>query len=449
MRMSGQISKKICVIGGGLAGSELSFQLAKAGFFVSLYEPRLSGLKLDKAHESNELAELVCSNSLRSNALHNAAGLLKQELRLYGSLLISLADKYAVPAGDALAVSRHDFSRAVTETIKSIPNIKLIPKEFKGLKNAMSFFDAVCVCAGPLASNDLVMELKELVGSDSLYFYDAIAPLIEADSVDMEVCFRASRYKDQIAGDYVNCPLSREEYYNFIEELKKGDKAPLHEGDEGIFFRGCMPIEVMAEDAMDTLLNGPMRGDGLIDPRTGKAPYAAVQLRQDDLCCSIYNVVGFQTRLKYPEQDRIFRTIPGLSKAKFLRYGSMHRNTFIKASECIQDKVFLAGQLSGVEGYIDAIASAVYVSQSVSALLGKTPFEFHDCSAIASLRRYILNCPADKFQPMKINLGLLPPLTDEEKKQIGKKDRHHRSRLFMAERSINCIEKILAKNKNI
>lgn len=452
---------KICVIGAGLSGSELVFQLSKLGLDVTVYEPRLSGAYSDEAHCTDKLGELVCSNSLRSNRLHTAPGLLKEELRLCGSVLISIADDNAIPAGDALAVSRDDFCKDVTKKILALPNVKVIPEEVTDLRPLIDSYDAVCICAGPLASKSLSRSLTSIIGDEYLYFYDAIAPLLSAESINMDICFKASRYGvpgDEQA-DYINCSMSKAQYYKFIDELLKAKKAPLHEGDEGIFFRGCMPIEAMAEDAPDTLLNGPMRGDGLIDPKTYTTSYAAVQLRQDNVSASIYNMVGFQTRLTYPEQERIFRTIPGLEHVEFLRHGSMHRNTFINAPRLLdqdmnlkaQPKVFVAGQLSGVEGYIESIASAFYVAEGVAkSVLKKTFLELPAITAMGSLKRYLMEADPKTFQPMKINLGLLPALdVDDKKAFLDKGVRRLQTRLALSKRSINCLKNIFDKGQKL
>lgn len=449
---------KVCVIGAGLSGTELVFQLSKLGIEVVLYEARLNASFKDGAHETMNFGELVCSNSFRSNKLHTAPGLLKEELRMYGSLLIEEADKHSIPAGDALAVSRDDFCESLTKRILSLPGVKVMPEEVKDIRVMLDGFDAVCICAGPLASTALAESLRELTGEEYLYFYDAIAPLVSAESLNMDVCFKASRYgiPGEDGGDYINCPLTEDQYHGFVKELLGAKKAPLHEGDEGLFFRGCMPIEAMAEDSPLMLLNGPMRGDGLIDPKNYTVPYSAVQLRQDDLCASIYNMVGFQTRLTYGEQERIFRSIPGMEHAEFLRFGSMHRNTFVNAPKVLtpdmgllaEPRVFVCGQISGVEGYIESIASAFYTVDGVCRkLLSRPAFEFPGVTAIGSLKRYLSDSDPKGFQPMKMNFGLLPPLNDAEKGLFMEKgNRKHQTRLALSKRSIETLKKIFANN---
>jgi len=442
------MKKKICIIGAGLAGSELSYQLAKRGLEVCLYEPRLNKKYDDGIHKTDKFAELVCSNSFRSNSLHNAAGLLKEELRLLGSFIISTADRFAVPAGSALAVSRDDFASAVTKTISSMPNIKIIPEEVTSLRPLLDKFDLVVVCAGPVTSKALSADLMDMIGKDYLYFYDAIAPLVEFSSVNMEKCFRASRYSTE-DGDYVNAPMTKKQYEEFVEMLLKGEKSPLHKGDEGVFFRGCLPVEFMAEEGMETLLNGPMRGDGLMDPQTGRAPYAAVQLRQDNAVGNVYNIVGFQTRLTYPEQERVFRSIPGLEKAEFLRLGSMHRNIYVNAPEVlnsnmslkVEPRIFLSGQISGVEGYVESIAHSMVVANSILNL-----WDLPSYTATGALRDYLVNADPKNFQPMKINFGIIPPLTDDDMAlYMEKGKRRFETKMAMSRRSIGSFKNISPK----
>ena len=413
---------KICVVGGGLAGSELAFQLAQAGVEVDLFEPRLSGFN-NCVHSTKMLAELVCSNSLRGEGLHNAAGLLKEELRKAGSFLISVADKTRIPAGGALAVARDSFSEVATSEISSHSKIKLIPEEVTNIEDLKAYYDFVVIATGPLTSSSLASELSKLSGNEDLYFYDAIAPIVAADSLDMDICFNASRYDKGEASDYINAPLSKEQYSVFVTSLLDGEKIPIHKGDKGIFFNACMPVEVMAESGPDTLLFGPMRGDGLREPKTGKCPHAAVQFRQDNASASMYNIVGFQTRLTYGEQDRVFRTIPGLKNVECLRYGSMHRNTYVNAPEVLNvdmsfindDKIFLAGQISGVEGYVESIAHGFIVARYILDRINNKVFvPFPVETAMGALSNYLSVKPQKDFQPMKINFGLIPPLSKEE-----------------------------------
>ncbi|MBN1115354.1 MAG: methylenetetrahydrofolate--tRNA-(uracil(54)-C(5))-methyltransferase (FADH(2)-oxidizing) TrmFO [Oligoflexia bacterium] len=438
----------VAIIGGGLAGSELAFQLAEKGVSVTLYEQRLSenAVTGSGAHKSRLLAELVCSNSLRSNKMHSAAGLLKAELRLLGSLLIAKADRFSVPAGSALAVSREDFSGNITDILFRHGNIDIVAEKVEDIGRLLSAHQYVVVASGPLTSGALSGNLKRIMGNDFLYFYDAIAPIIESDSINMNVCFRCDRYNvGSEAGDYINVPLNMEQYYNFVGELKRGKMVPVHDGDSNIFFRGCLPVEVMAADSDKTLLFGPMRGDGLIDPGTGKKPFAAIQLRQDNLSASMYNMVGFQTRLTYPEQKRIFRTLPGLENAEFYRMGSMHRNTYVTAPAVFAEdmslkadrSVFIAGQLSGVEGYVESIAHAMIVARKLLFRMDLvSDGKFPEVSAIGALEKYLLHSEPALFQPMKINFGILPSLTDDSKKKFLKGKSRFEQRLACSRRSV-------------
>ncbi|MEI6093571.1 MAG: methylenetetrahydrofolate--tRNA-(uracil(54)-C(5))-methyltransferase (FADH(2)-oxidizing) TrmFO [bacterium] len=444
----------VCVVGAGLAGSELSYQLANKGIEVVLYEPRLSSKYLNGIHSTDKMAELVCSNSLRSNKLHNSAGLLKEELRRCGSMLISVADKHAVPAGSSLAVSREDFSIEVTDRISSTKGITIIDKEVVELGTLLRDYDAVVLASGPHTSASLSKELKAVIGEEYLYFYDAIAPLVEHSSIDMNICFRASRGGESEEGDYINAPFSKEEYYQFVEELKKGEKIPVHSGDEGVFFRGCMPVEVMAEDSPDTLLYGPMRSDGIIDPRTGKRSYAVVQFRQDRAAGDIYNIVGFQTRLTYPEQKRIFSKIPGLENVEFVRLGSMHRNTFVNAPRVMngdmslkrEKNLFLAGQISGVEGYIESIAQSFFVLRSLLIRLKNIELPvLPNFTAMGALQNYLISADPKDFQPMKINFGLLPALSSDDKKAFMETKSKFENKLAFSRRSLFFFDKYFSK----
>jgi methylenetetrahydrofolate--tRNA-(uracil-5-)-methyltransferase len=444
---------KVCIIGAGLAGSELAYQLSKNDIDITLYEARLKKDYNDGVHKTSDLAELVCSNSFRSNDLHNAAGLLKQELRVLDSLLMKVADEHSLPAGTALAVSRDDFSQAVTKTLLSNSKVKIVAEKVTDIKKLLNEYEYVVVAAGPVASPELCAGLQELIGERYLYFYDAMAPLVDVSTVDMKVCFRASRYGGTgEEGDYINAPMNKEEYYTFVDELNKAQQVPVGHGDEGVFFRGCMPVEVMALDSPDNLLNGPMRGDGLTDPRTGRSPYAAVQLRQDNTAGTVYNMVGFQTRLIYGEQERVFRTIPGFEHVEFLRLGSMHRNIYVNAPSVLnldmslkaEPKLFVAGQISGVEGYVESIAQAIVVSRHlIGRIKGVELTALPSTTAIGALCAYILKAETKGFQPMKMNFGLLPPLTDEDKKQfLSKGPRSFQTKLGLSKRALHFFEKL-------
>ncbi len=426
---------QITIIGAGLAGCEAAWQAAREGFDVKLYE--MKPLRFSPAHESANLAELVCSNSLRGAGMNNAVGCLKEELRRIGSLFIEAADATAVPAGGALAVDRDGFSKYVSEKIAAEPKIELIRQEVTRLPTE----EPVILASGPLTSDALSAELAKLTGSEHLYFYDAIAPIVEADSIDMEIAWRASRY-DKGGADYLNCPLNKEEYEAFVQALLDADKVPGREFEKLIHFEGCMPIEEMAARGPQTLAFGPMKPVGLDDPRTGKWPHAVIQLRQDNKHASLYNLVGFQTRLTYPEQQRIFRTIPGLQNAKFARLGSMHRNTFVNAPQCLNKTlqlknaphITLAGQISGVEGYVESAACGLLAGIFTSyRLRGETeplpPAE----TALGALLSHLSEAEAENFQPMNVNYGLFPPL--ELKRKMKRADR----RLAMAARALEAL----------
>jgi methylenetetrahydrofolate--tRNA-(uracil-5-)-methyltransferase len=363
------------------------------------------------AHQTHDFAELVCSNSFRSSDLKNAVGLLKEEMRLLGSLIIGCADRHAVPGGGALAIDRQGFSRAVTEALTSHPNVEIVREELcslSGLKRP------AIIATGPLTSDSLAREISCLTGTSSLYFYDSIAPIVEAESIDHRVVFRASRY-DKGTADYLNCPMNAEEYEQFVKAVVAAEKVPTQEFEAPKFFEGCLPIEVMAERGLDVLAFGPMKPVGLCDPRTGKRPHAVVQLRQDDLHASLYNMVGFQTRMKYPEQKRIFRMIPGLERAEFVRLGSMHRNTFINSPRLLTGElelrehpgIFMAGQMIGVEGYVESAAAGLFAGLVLAKrLLGDTLPSPSPRTALGALLRHITHAPPKDFQPMNVNFGL-------------------------------------------
>jgi methylenetetrahydrofolate--tRNA-(uracil-5-)-methyltransferase len=423
----------ITVIGGGLAGSEAAWQAAQSGLKVRLYEMRPSNPT--GAHLTGDLAELVCSNSLGSNLPDRASGVLKNELRILNSLLLELAEEAAIPAGAALAVDREKFARLVTEKIQSHPNIELVRDEMKAIPGT-----PVIVASGPLTSESLSKSIAALSGEEHLFFFDAIAPIVHADSINMNIAFRASRYdkSEQEEGDYINCPFTEEEYYRFVDALKNAQKIELRSFEEAIksgvkaghFFEGCLPVEIIAERGEDSLSFGPMRPVGLRDPRTGKRPYAVVQLRQDNIAGSLYNMVGFQTNLKFPEQKRVFRLIPGLENAEFERYGQMHRNTFIASPKLLRptlqhitrDDLFFAGQITGVEGYMGNIATGLLAGINMTRLLKNEPLiTLPQETMLGALCHYITHASLKDFQPMKANFGILPQFVVNKK--IGKRER--------------------------
>ncbi len=426
---------QISVIGAGLAGCEAAWQAAKEGCQVKLYE--MKPQRFSPAHENESLAELVCSNSLRGAGMNNAVGCLKEELRRIGSLFIEAADATAVPAGGALAVDRGEFSAYVSDKIAAEPNIELIREEMTRLPSE----GTTILASGPLTSERLSAELAKLIGSEHLYFYDAIAPIVEADSIDYSIAWRASRY-DKGGADYLNCPLSKEEYETFVQALLDADKVAGREFEKLIHFEGCMPIEEMAARGLQTLSFGPMKPVGLADPRSGRIPHAVIQLRQDNRHASLFNLVGFQTRLTYPEQQRIFRTIPGLQNAKFARLGSMHRNTFVNAPSSLNRSlqlknaphIFLAGQISGVEGYVESAACGLLAGIFASYQLRKEPVPQPPAvTALGALLTHLSEADAKNFQPMNVNYGLFPPLVLERK--MKRADR----RLAMATRALDAL----------
>jgi len=401
------------VIGAGLAGSECAWQLAERGVQVTLREMKPE--KKTPAHVTGDFAELCCSNSLRSDQLENAVGLLKEELRRLGSLILRCADETRVEAGGALAVDRHGFARLVTERIKAHPNITVVPGEVTELPDE----GEVVVATGPLTSDALADKLLTLLGEGTdLHFYDAAAPLVSADSVDMDKAWMGSRY-DRGTADYVNCPMTEEEYAAFWEALTTAREAEVHGFEDSMVFEGCMPVEVMARRGRDTLCYGPLKPRGLKDPRTGKEPFAVVQLRKDNADGTVYNLVGFQTHLKFPEQRRVFSMIPALHDAEFLRYGVMHRNTFLDSPRLLdryyrlksQPRISFAGQMTGVEGYVESAASGFLVGvETARRLRGETPVDFPQETAIGALGLYVSNQTVAVFQPMNINFGIIPPL---------------------------------------
>jgi methylenetetrahydrofolate--tRNA-(uracil-5-)-methyltransferase len=409
------MTQTLIVVGGGLAGAEAAWQAAEAGLDVRLYEmrPRQS----TPAHETSWLAELVCSNSLGSDLPHKAPGLLKAELRGLGSLILACAEATAVPAGSSLAVDRDGFARLVTERISSHPRIELVLEEVTEIPEGPAV-----IASGPLTSPALTAAIGRLTGQDYLYFYDAVSPIVQAETIDMRVAFRASRYDkgEHEEGDYINCPMTREEYEAFCDALLSAERITLKqfEQEDPHFFEGCMPIEIMAARGRDALAFGPMRPVGLTDPRTGKRPHAVVQLRQDNLLGSLYNIVGFQTNLKWGDQQRVLRLIPGLERAEFARYGMMHRNTYINAPAMLQPTMqyrnradlFFAGQITGVEGYMGNAATGLLAGVNAARLLGgRHPVILPPVTMLGALCHYVTHAGVRDFQPMKANFGLLPP----------------------------------------
>ncbi len=426
----------ITIIGAGLAGCEAAWQIAQQGIPVELFEMRPQ--RMTPAHQSDRLGELVCSNSLRGTGMHNAVGLLKEELRRCNSLLITTADAHAVPAGGALAVDRDGFAEQLTRVIEEHPLITLHRQEITEIPDDC----LVIIASGPLTSDALAEKIVALTGQNHLYFYDAIAPIIEADSIDHEQVYAASRY-DRGGADYLNCPFDKEQYLAFVEALCKGDKVVPHDFEKVVHFEGCMPIEVLAERGEMTLAFGPMKPVGLRDPRTGHDPFAVIQLRQDDKHASLYNLVGFQTKLTYPEQERVFRTIPGLENAKFARLGSMHRNTFINSPACLTERlqlksspnIFFAGQITGVEGYVESAASGFLAGLSAAAYHQEKSFQTPPLTtALGALLNYPVTASSENFQPMNITYGLFPDL---EKRIRKRRDR----RQALADRALADLDK--------
>lgn len=410
------------IIGAGLAGSEAAWQVARRGVEVVLHEMR--PLKQTPAHKSAHFAELVCSNSLRAASLTNAVGVLKEEMRLCGSIIMSAADKAKIPAGGALAVDREEFGRFVTSKVKSV--VQFVAEEVTSLDALKISDDVLIIASGPLTGDALAEEIKRLTGGDDFYFYDAAAPIVTADSIDFNVAFKASRYDKGADDSYINCPMTRDEYLTFRAELIAADKTVPHDFEREIFFEGCLPVEVLASRGEDTLRFGPLKPVGLIDPRTGQTPYAVVQLRQDNREATLYNLVGFQTHLTWPEQKRVFRTIPGLQAAEFVRYGVMHRNTYINAPKLLRPtfqlksapKIFFAGQITGVEGYVESAASGLIAGINAARLAKNLePLIFPQTTCHGALANYITTAVAQNFQPMNVTFGLLPPLEGLTKKK--------------------------------
>ena len=440
----------ITIIGGGLAGSEAAYQIAKRGIKVKLYE--MKPIKYSEAHSNKDLAEIVCSNSFKSNLLTNAGGLLREELRRLDSLLIKIADETSVPAGQALAVDREEFSRKVTEEIEKNPLIEVIHKE---IENVESEDGIVIIATGPLTSEKLAKEIGKITGQDKLYFYDAAAPIISKDSIDFNIAFYGNRYdqekkkeetieewknrQEKQEKSYINLPMNKEEYEKFCKELIEAEVVTLHDFEKKEIFEGCMPVEIMAKRGIDTLRFGPLKPVGFDDPRYAKRPYAVVQLRQDNMEGNIYNIVGFQTNLKFGEQKRVFSMIPGLENAEFVKYGVMHRNTYINSTKLLDNtynlksnnNIYFAGQITGVEGYVESISSGMVAALNAIERFYNTNrnVEYSEYTVIGSLAKYI-STPNDKFQPMNANFGILPEL--DGKKIRDKKERY----MKLAERSL-------------
>lgn len=452
------MNEYITIIGGGLAGTEAAYQIAKRGIKVKLYE--MKPQKYSPAHSNENLAEIVCSNSFKSNLHTNACGLLKEELRKLDSLLIKIADKTAVPAGQALAVDREEFSKKVTEEIKSNPLIKVINKEVGEeihLKD-LATNGIVIIATGPLTSESLSKEIQELTDSDRLAFYDAAAPIVTKESIDFNIAFYGNRYEQEKKkketidkwqerlksqdASYINLPMNKEEYEKFVQELINAEVVTLHDFEKREIFEGCMPVEIMAKRGIDTLRFGPLKPVGFDDPRYGKRPYAVVQLRQDNGAASLYNLVGFQTNLKYGEQKRVFSIIPGLENAEFIKYGVMHRNTYINSSYLLDNtynlkkspNIYFAGQITGVEGYVESISSGLVAGINAAHQYNNdTKKEFSEYTMIGALAKYI-STENDKFQPMNANFGIVPELGEkikDKKLKYGK----------LADRALEYLEK--------
>ena len=415
------MEKIVRIVGGGLAGAEAAYQLARRGVSVELYEMRPH--RMTEAHATGSLGELVCSNSLRSSLLTAPAGVLKEEMRRLDSLVIRVAEGNRVPAGSALAVDRELFARALTQAVEALPKVRIVRQELREIPSGI-----MILATGPLTSTALSQHLATLLGSEHLYFYDAISPIVTAESVGMTVAFRASRY-EKGDDDYLNLPLTREEYYHFIDALLIAERVPTHSFERFVPFEGCMPIEEIADRGKETLAFGPMRAVGLIDPRSGQRPYAVVQLRQENQEKTLYNLVGFQTKMTYAEQRRVFAMIPGLENAEFVRLGSLHRNTFINSPQHLcptlqwrqRSNLFFAGQMTGVEGYIESAATGLLAGVNAARLIAEEPPVVPPpTTALGALLRYITDPERKNFQPMNVNFGLLPPLSEPLRKKAKK-----------------------------
>lgn len=431
-------AQHVNVIGAGLAGSEAAFQIAKRGVKVKLYEMRPE--KQTPAHHTDKFAELVCSNSLRANALTNAVGVIKEEMRIIGSIIMEAADNASVPAGGALAVDRHEFSGYVTEKVKNHPLIEVIHEEVTEIPEGITV-----IATGPLTSKALAEKIQSLTGEDYLYFYDAAAPIVEKDSIDMSKVYLKSRY-DKGEAAYLNCPMTKEEFERFYDALINAEVAELKEFEKEIYFEGCMPVEVMAKRGPKTLLFGPMKPVGLEDPKTGKRPYAVVQLRQDDAAGTLYNIVGFQTHMKWGAQKEVFSLIPGLENVEIVRYGVMHRNTFINSPKVLKKtyqlrenpNIFFAGQMTGVEGYIESAGSGLIAGINAARLaLGKEPLEFPIETALGSMARYITEADPKNFQPMNVNFGIFPELGEKIKSKQERALKHANRAIEIIQNFVN------------
>lgn len=433
-------SRQVNIIGAGLAGCEAAWQVAKRGIKVVLYEMKPTAYS--PAHTLDTFAELVCSNSLRSDQLENAVGLLKEEMRMLDSLIMKCADAHRVPAGGALAVDRTRFSQAVTDALKSEEHITIVHEEIKELPD-----DGITIIAtGPLTSEAFSQYIAALVGEEYLYFHDAAAPIVTLESIDMKKAYKAARY-NRGTDDYINCPMDREQYDLFWNELVKAEVAPVRDFEREKVFEGCMPIECMAQRGYDTMRFGPMKPVGLPDPNTGKEPYAVVQLRQDNAEGTLYNIVGFQTHLKWPEQKRVFRLIPGLENAEFVRYGVMHRNTFINSPKLLdanyrlrkRKDLYFAGQITGVEGYVESASSGLVAGISAALQMnGSEMVDFPATTALGALGHYISDASVRNFQPMNINFGLMKPLEHRVKDKKRKNQE-------IANRALDEIKEIISK----
>ena len=433
-------NKVVNVIGAGLAGSEAAWQLAKRDIPVRLYEMR--PVKQTPAHHTSQFAELVCSNSLRANTLTNAVGVLKEEMRLLDSVIIQSADDCAVPAGGALAVDRHEFAAKVTDRVKNHPNVTVINEEVTKIPEGLTV-----IATGPLTSEALSEQLQELTGEDYLYFYDAAAPIIEKDSIDMDKVYLKSRY-DKGEAAYLNCPMSEEEFDLFYNALITAETAPIKAFEKEVFFEGCMPIEEMAQRGRKTMLFGPMKPVGLEDPCTGKKPFAVVQLRQDDAAGTLFNIVGFQTHLKWGAQKDVLQLIPGLEHAEIVRYGVMHRNTFINSPKVLKatyqfnsrEDLFFAGQMTGVEGYVESAASGLIAGINAARIFtGKEPVQFPIETAIGSMANYITTTNSKNFQPMNANFGLFPDLPEKIRKKQERNEQHAKRALESVQNFMNSL----------